>query len=168
MFNIYMYHCFSPLNSQSLSQGLLCFIQYVLKHLTSSLCFIYAAKNSRDDAGIRNSADKARCCRYIMLQKKQQHFFIIIIIISHCKSKISIRRRDLYYLGSVAANKYCSFHSLIVKNFPMCPLQCGCQPTNQRHSASRQRGSDANLGATGNHYWHQAHCLPFFFPSPGT
>lgn len=44
----------------------------------------------------------------------------------------------------------------------MCPLQCGCQPTNQRHSATRQRGSDANLGATGNHYWHQAHCLPFF------
>lgn len=46
----------------------------------------------------------------------------------------------------------------------MCPLQCGCQPTNQRHSATRQRGSDANLGATGNHYWHQAHCLPFFSP----
>lgn len=57
-----------------------------------------------------------------------------------------------------------SFHSGIVKNFPVCPLQCGCQPTNQRHSAARQRGSDANLGATGNHYWHQTQCLPFFFP----
>lgn len=88
-------------------------------------------------------------------------FFFKSAIVS--LSKTSLRRRDLYYLGSVAANKYCSFHSPIVKNFPMCPLQCGCQPTNQRHSATRQRGSDANLGATGNHYWHQAHCLPFFF-----
>lgn len=93
-----------------------------------------------------------------------QSFFFFFFIAIVRASKTSTRRRDLYYLGSVAANKYCSFHSLIVKNFPMCPLQCGCQPTNQRHSATRQRGSDANLGATGNHYWHQAHCLPFFSP----
>lgn len=31
------------------------------------------------------------------------------------------------------------------KTFPVCPLHCGCQPTNQRHAAGRQRGSDANL-----------------------
>lgn len=45
------------------------------------------------------------------------------------------------------------------KNFPMCPLHCGCQPTNQRHAASRQRGFDANLQTSNNHYWWFA-CLP--------
>lgn len=39
------------------------------------------------------------------------------------------------------------------KNFPTCPLHCGCQPTNQRHAASRQRGFDANLQTSNNHYW---------------
>lgn len=105
----------------------------------------------------------------LWFRKTASWFLIIFLLLAIVRtSKTSTRRRDLYYLGSVAANNYCSFHSLIVKNFPMCPLQCGCQPTNQRHSATRQRGSDANLGATGNHYWHQAHCLPFFSPSPGT
>lgn len=42
---------------------------------------------------------------------------------------------------------------LPVKNFPTCPLHCGCQPTNQRHAASRQRGFDANLQTSNNHYW---------------
>lgn len=45
------------------------------------------------------------------------------------------------------------------KNFPTCPLHCGCQPTNQRHAASRQRGFDANLQTSNNHYWWFA-CLP--------
>lgn len=45
------------------------------------------------------------------------------------------------------------------KNFPMCPLHCGCQPTNQRHAASRQRGFDANRQTSNNHYWWFA-CLP--------
>ena len=42
---------------------------------------------------------------------------------------------------------------LPVKNFPTCPLHCGCQPTNQRHAASRQRGYDANLQTSNSHYW---------------
>lgn len=45
------------------------------------------------------------------------------------------------------------------KNFPTCPLHCGCQPTNQRHAASRQRGFDANLQTSNNHHWWFA-CLP--------
>lgn len=108
---------------------------------------------------MRHIAVDALCFRN---KTKEQNFIKSVAL---GLSKTSIRRMYLYYQkGSTAANKYSSFHSVIVKNFPMCPLQCGCQPTNQRHSATRQRGSDANLGATGNHYWHQAHCLPFFSP----
>lgn len=74
------------------------------------------------------------------------------------------RKGKVFLLAKLCCSRRAhSFHSGIVKNFPVCPLQCGCQPTNQRHSAARQRGSDANLGATGNHYWHQTQCLPFFF-----
>lgn len=77
------------------------------------------------------------------------------------------RKGKVFLLAKLCCSRRAhSFHSEIVKNFPVCPLQCGCQPTNHRHSAARQRGSDANLGATGNHYWHQTQCLPFFFLPP--
>lgn len=63
------------------------------------------------------------------------------------------------YVCLLQQNKGGGFHSATVKNFPTCPLHCGCQPTNQRHAASRQRGFDANLRTSNNHYCWFA-CLP--------
>lgn len=82
--------------------------------------------------------------------------------------KLSIRGQISFIWSSTAAINTTAFIQWLSKNFPMCPLQCRCQPTNQRHSETRQRGFDANLGATGNHYWHQAHCLLFLPHSAGT
>lgn len=65
-----MHDCFSSLNSQDISQGVLCFIQYMLNYLKSNIKFEFylcCKKSIRDDKGIQNSADKTHCYRYFMI-----------------------------------------------------------------------------------------------------